>query len=101
MKKALTFLTVLIVMTSYSFGQENLLKSDSAVKGDFSFLTDSLDIEQQLVTYNLAGFSLVVFENYEIVYSNQFGVKSSDGSEKIDENTAFSTASISKPMQTS
>ena len=32
------------------------------------------------------------------MYSNQFGVKSIDSKEKIDENTAFSTASISKPI---
>jgi CubicO group peptidase (beta-lactamase class C family) len=67
-------------------------------KRDYSFLTDSLKIDQQLEKYKLAGFSLVVFENYEIVYSNQFGVKSINSKEKIDENTAFSTASISKPI---
>ncbi|WP_125720728.1 serine hydrolase domain-containing protein [Flavobacterium ustbae] len=65
---------------------------------DYSFLTDSLNIDQQLEKYKLAGFSVVVFQNYQIVYSNQFGVKSLDSKEKIDENTAFSTASISKPI---
>lgn len=67
-------------------------------KRDYHFLTDSLHIEQQLEQYKLAGFSLVVFENYEIVYSKQFGVKSMNSGNKIDENTAFSTASISKPI---
>ena len=65
---------------------------------DYSFLTDSLKINQQLEKHSLAGFSIVVFENYEIVYSNQFGVKSMDSNENLDENTAFSTASISKPV---
>lgn len=69
-----------------------------ANKADYSFLTDSLNIGQQLEKYKLAGFSVVVFENYEIVYSSQFGVKSTDSKEKIDQNTAFSTASISKPV---
>jgi len=41
---------------------------------------------------------VVVFENYKIVYSKQFGQKSANSSEKINENTAFSTASISKPI---
>ena len=67
-------------------------------KRDYSFLTDSLNINQQLEKHKLAGFSLVVFKNYEIVYSNQFGVKSIISDEKIDKNTAFSTASISKPI---
>jgi CubicO group peptidase (beta-lactamase class C family) len=67
-------------------------------KRDYQFLTDSLHIDQQLEKYKLPGFSLVVFENYKIVYSNQFGVKSTNSGEKIDENTAFSTASISKPI---
>lgn len=67
-------------------------------KRDYSFLTDSLKIDQQLEKYKLPGFSVVVFENYEIVYSNQFGVKSINSGEKIDQNTAFSTASIAKPI---
>lgn len=67
-------------------------------KSDDSFLTDSLQIEPQLKKYNLPGFSLVVFENYKVVYSHQWGVKSMDSKEKIDVNTAFSTASISKPV---
>ncbi|MDQ0592995.1 CubicO group peptidase (beta-lactamase class C family) [Chryseobacterium ginsenosidimutans] len=69
-----------------------------AQKKDYSFLTDSLKIEEQLEKYKLPGFSVVVFENYKIVYSKQFGVKSANSPEKIDENTAFSTASISKPI---
>lgn len=67
-------------------------------KRDYSALTDSLNIVQQLDKYKLPGFSVVVFENYKIVYSKQFGVKSAESPEKIDENTAFSTASISKPI---
>ena len=68
-----------------------------AQKKDYSFLTDSLKIDEQLEKYKLPGFSVVVFENYKIVYSKQFGVKSANSPEKIDENTAFSTASIAKP----
>lgn len=67
-------------------------------KKDYTFLTDHLKIDQQLEKYNLAGFSVVVFENYEIVYTKQYGVKSMNSKEKIDENTAFSTASISKSI---
>jgi CubicO group peptidase (beta-lactamase class C family) len=85
----------LLVVTIAS-GQTN--KKVLSKERDFSFLTDSLDIDKQLEKYKLAGFSIVVFENYEIVYSKQFGVKSINSKEKIDKNTAFSTASISKPV---
>ncbi|MNK82710.1 Penicillin-binding protein 4* [compost metagenome] len=77
-----------LITSSTIFGQ----------KKDYRFLTDSLKIEEQLGKYKLAGFSVVVFENYKIVYSKQFGVKSINSPEKIEENTAFSTASIAKPI---
>jgi CubicO group peptidase (beta-lactamase class C family) len=93
--KNLIYLLVLLVVTN-----SNSQTSHKALpkKANYSFLTDSLKIDEQLEKYKLAGFSLIVFENYKIVYSNQFGVKSIDSKEKIDENTAFSTASISKPI---
>ena len=87
----LFLLTILILSCQTS-------KKVVSKKRDFTFITDRLNIEQQLEKHKLAGFSLVVFENYEIVYSEQFGVKSVNSKEKIDENTAFSTASISKPI---
>ena len=88
--KTISYLSFfLLLMTNFTaFGQ----------KKDYSFLTDSLKIEEQLKKYKLPGFSVVVFENYKIVYSKQFGVKSMNSPEKIDENTAFSTASIAKPI---
>lgn len=48
--------------------------------------------------YNLKGLSVAVFENYKIIWTNQWGTKAADSDEKIDSNTAFSTASISKPI---
>ncbi|TDE44515.1 class A beta-lactamase-related serine hydrolase [Flavobacterium rhamnosiphilum] len=87
---------LLLLIVTIASGQTN--KKVLSKERDYSFLTDSLNIEQQLEKHKLAGFSLVVFENYEIVYSKQFGVKSINSKEKIDQNTAFSTASISKPI---
>lgn len=87
---------LLLLIVTVANGQTN--KKVLSKNRDYSFITDSLNIEQQLEKHKLAGFSLVVFENYKIVYSNQFGVKSINSKEKIDENTAFSTASISKPI---
>lgn len=93
MKRTLYLLMLVLIVSACQTMNKGLSK-----KRDYSFLTDSLNIEQQLAKHKLAGFSVVVFENYKIVYSNQFGVKSANSTEKIDENTAFSTASISKPI---
>nr|WP_314837941.1 serine hydrolase domain-containing protein [uncultured Flavobacterium sp.] len=93
MKKTFLLLMLTVLILSCQTSKKIVSKNR-----DFTFITDSLNIEQQLEKHKLAGFSLVVFENYEIVYSEQFGVKSVNSKEKIDENTAFSTASISKPI---
>ncbi|HCQ13732.1 serine hydrolase [Flavobacterium sp.] len=93
MKKTFLLLMLTVLILSCQTGKKIVSKNR-----DFTFITDSLNIEQQLEKHKLAGFSLVVFENYEIVYSEQFGVKSVNSKEKIDKNTAFSTASISKPI---
>ncbi|SFN05829.1 CubicO group peptidase, beta-lactamase class C family [Chryseobacterium oleae] len=93
MKTTLYLLISLFILSSCQTSHQVLSK-----KEDYSFLTDSLKIDPQLEKYKLPGFSLVVFENYKIVYSNQWGIKSTNSNEKIDENTAFSTASISKPI---
>ncbi|SHG28632.1 serine hydrolase domain-containing protein [Chryseobacterium vrystaatense] len=93
MKNIMYLLLLIATMSSCQTTHKTLTQ-----KSDYSFLTDSLQIEPQLKKYNLPGFSLVVFENYKVVYSHQWGVKSMDSKEKIDGNTAFSTASISKPI---
>ncbi|WP_316837010.1 serine hydrolase domain-containing protein [Pedobacter nutrimenti] len=93
MKSLLYPLILVLIISSCQTRNKTFTK-----KRNYEFLTDSLNIEQQLNMYKLPGFSVVVFENYKIVYSKQVGVKSMNSEEKIDENTAFSTASISKPI---
>lgn len=94
MENIIYVLLLLIVTNSNCQTTQKVLSKNTK----YSFLTESLNIEEQLEKYKLPGFSVVVFENYEIVYSKQFGVKSTDSKEKINQNTAFSTASISKPI---
>lgn len=93
MKSIFYLLILTVIISSCQVNNKTLSK-----KRDYNFLTESLHIEQQLEKYKLPGFSLVVFENYKIVYSKQMGVKSMNSKEVIDENTAFSTASIAKPI---
>ena len=56
----------------------------------------SNEIKAKMEENNLAGISIAVIEDYKIIWSKEFGVREVNTSEKIDENTAFSTASISK-----
>lgn len=51
-----------------------------------------------MAKYNLKGLSIAVFENYNIIWTSEWGVKAANSQEKIDRNTAFSTASISKTI---
>jgi CubicO group peptidase (beta-lactamase class C family) len=51
-------------------------------------------IEQARVT----GLSLAVVDDYKVVFSQTAGLKENGTQHKIDNNTAFSTASISKPV---
>jgi CubicO group peptidase (beta-lactamase class C family) len=94
MKSTIFYILILIGLISNCQTSSKVV----SINTNYNFLTDSLMIEQQQTQHKLAGFSLVIFENYQIVYSKQFGVKSVNSNEKLDENTAFSTASISKPI---
>lgn len=86
---------VLLLITSctLSFSQEThiseKIKSLDSLKNGTA---------EMMSRYNLKGLSVAVFENYNIIWTNQWGIKAADSGEKIDSNTAFSTASISKPM---
>ena len=93
MKNTIYSLVLLVLISSCKTNIKVILN-----KRDYSFLTESLNIEPKLKENKLPGFSLIVFENYQIVYTKQFGVKSVKSEEKIEENTAFSTASIAKPI---
>ena len=48
--------------------------------------------------YKLPGVSLAVIDNYKLIYSTSAGVKEFGKPDKIDRHTAFSTASIAKPV---
>lgn len=84
------------LLITLSFSSFLAITNVTAQQKDYSFLTDSLNMDEQLKQHNLAGFSMVVFEDYKIVYTNQFGQKSMNAADKINEHTAFSTASMAK-----
>ncbi len=57
---------------------------------------DSISIQDLMKQRGLKGLSVAVFEDYNIIWSDTWGLK--HDSVPLDKNTAFSTASISKPI---
>jgi CubicO group peptidase (beta-lactamase class C family) len=55
-------------------------------------------VQDAMKSHDLKGFSVAVFEDYKIVWTGTWGIKDVESREPIDENTAFSTASIAKPI---
>lgn len=80
-----------MLFCAHTFGQNASYKTQQLDK-----IKDST--AKLMSYYNLKGLSIAVFENYNIIWTDQWGIKAADSNEKIDKNTAFSTASISKPV---
>ncbi|MCD0469661.1 serine hydrolase [Flavobacterium sp. JAS] len=93
--------TILIILLAFScalsFAQKTVSRNTSANE-NISLEGLKNSTSAVMLQYNLKGLSVAVFENYKIIWTNQWGIKASDSDEKIDQNTAFSTASISKPI---
>lgn len=53
-------------------------------------------IENAMAAYKLPGLSIAVVKDGKVIYQNGFGVKDITTGEKVDENTVFAIASLSK-----
>lgn len=56
------------------------------------------EVKKKMEEVKLHGLSVAVFENYQLTWVHQWGIKAAGSPDQVDENTAFSTASISKPV---
>lgn len=74
------------------------VKKQSKEQIDSKFDNLKTTAEELMKLKKLRGLSVAVFEDYKIIWTSQWGVKEAGSAEKIDVNTAFSTASISKPI---
>ena len=92
--RRIILLFLLTISCALSFAQK--LKKQTIETTSLNSLKNSTS--EMMLKYNLKGLSVAVFENYKIIWTNQWGIKASDSSGKIDQSTAFSTASISKPI---
>jgi len=92
--RRIIFIFLLALSCALSFAQKS--KKLAVQINSLNSLKNSTS--EMMLKYNLKGLSVAVIEDYEIIWTNQWGIKASDSNEKIDKNTAFSTASISKPI---
>ncbi|MFL1896605.1 serine hydrolase [Aquimarina sp. 2-A2] len=92
-KDSVTVLMITVYAISYSlYGQQT-------TSGRAANLEDiKMQMSKKMAERNLPGLSVAVFENYEVIWTHQWGIKATDAPDKIDTNTAFSTASTTKAV---
>lgn len=92
--KALIFFLILL---SSSCQQQK--ESVRTIK-DTDITTDEIDrfIISELNSSNLIGVSVSIVNDHQVVYSGHFGKKRANGNQKIDEQTIYEVASLSKPV---
>ncbi len=72
--------------------QKKQLAISKLVQPDSTIQTVAEAMEEK----GLKGLSVAVFEDYEIIWQEAWGVKEANSTDSLDTETAFSTASISK-----
>ncbi len=103
-------LAMLSCQSSKSLKSVNsIVKSDNSLQSQFENniyridgkgISDSvaITIESRMKELNIPGLSIAVFDNNKILWASGYGVKNKDTGEKVNENTLFQAASISKPV---
>lgn len=94
----LMLLVLIFGCTSHNSGEASTQKKEKAIHNLLKNDTTYYSIVEAMEESGLIGLSVAVFEDYKIVWKESWGIKEVGTDEKIDENTAFSTASISKPI---
>lgn len=74
------------------------LKKENAINGLAKNDSIRYSVEEAMKFYGLHGLSVAVFENYKIVWTGTWGIKDVEKKESINDSTAYSTASIAKPV---
>lgn len=72
---------------------ENNLASIVRIRGD-----PNATLEQRMKQYKVAGLSIAVINNGQLAWAKGYGFANADSTRRIDENTLFQAASISKPI---
>ena len=103
-KSRFKFLYILITFLVIAFGcklnvdKETVSKKEKAINGLVKNNSTLYSVQDAMKLFDLKGVSVAVFEDYEIVWTGSWGIKNVESAESINSKTAFSTASIAKPI---
>ncbi|MDT0553779.1 serine hydrolase domain-containing protein [Urechidicola vernalis] len=81
-----------------NFNKKTDSKKEKAINSLIKNDSTLYSVKDAMKLHGLKGLSVAVFENYKIVWTGTWGIKDVETGEPIDGNTAFSTASIAKPI---
>lgn len=96
MKKVQQLTFLLILTICFCSCKQNYITSS----GGKQISVNDLDkfLQAKMDSMEIPGLSIVLIENAEVAYHRTFGLKNSNSTEKIDNNTIFEAASLSKPL---
>lgn len=100
MKKKLFFVFVLLFLLIFVNAQQKSghIKIKKYVYSQKNYKEFERSMKQLNQRWSIPGMSIAVIKNGVIEYYNSFGVKKLPLTEKVDENTIFDAASLTKPL---
>ena len=100
-------LMILLLISSEEIEKEGKLKNqkilieevENSLRAEYYVNGDSLiSIIDKMKELKIPGLSLAVIDNFEVVWSKGYGISDIETNNKVDVNTIFQAASISKPF---
>jgi len=89
-------ITVAFITSCADAGDE--LRTQTAVSGLDAGDGTLATVEQVMATHGLKGLSVAVIDDYQVSWSQEWGVKSADDKDPVESDTVFNIASIAKPV---
>ena len=89
----LIVLLILVSTTTIAFGQ---IRTASGKQISFSTMDQFLN--KQIDSLKIPGVSIAIINNGNVVYQRAFGFANIDSQKRVDDNTIFEAASMSKPV---
>ena len=100
-------LMILLLISSEEIEKEGKLKNqkilieevENSLRAEYYVSGDSLiSIIDKMKELKIPGLSLAVIDNFEVVWAKGYGIEDVETNNKVDVNTIFQAASISKPF---
>ena len=91
-------LSTLVTLSCRQADNRILKKKELAISGLVSNDGNIYSVQDAMNSTGLKGLSVAVFEDYQLRWTQSWGIKEVNSNDSIDVHTAFSTASIAKPL---